>query len=493
MTDLVLINPNVRVTAYQDLGQSLTAIEPPLWCRLIAGYCLDRGWGVQIIDAEADELNPVEVALQVAELSPRLVAIVAHGHHPSASTQTMAGVTRLATKIRHAARGVPIIVTGGHVSTLPEVTLNEEPVDFACVGEGPVTIDALLEQLKRLGQLDAVPGLVWHDGQKVRINPRAPLLDVAQLHGRAWKLLPMSNYRAHNWQCFDGSPRQPYASIYTSLGCPFKCSFCCINAPFDSNRYRMRDPDDVVAEIAMLHDEYNVSTFKIIDEMFVLNRRHVRDIALRLAALPYADQLNIWAYARVDTITEDDLPLLRRAGFRWLGLGIESGSAHVRDGSAKTLGEGDIRATVRAIQAAGIAVIGNFIFGLPDDTAESMRATLDLACELNCEFVNLYSAMAYPGSALFKQATREGWRLPDAWSGYSQHAYDCVPLPTATLTSADVLRFRDYAFSVYFEREEYRRVIRDRFGAPALAQIDAMVGRAPFPAVTLRRRLLEAA
>ena len=68
--------------------------------------------------------------------------------------------------------------------------------------------------------------------------------------------------------------------------------------------------------------------------------------------------------------------------------------------------------------------------GLPEDDLETMQATLDMAMELNCEFGNFYSAMAYPGSPLYALALRNGWPLPEKWSGYSQHSVDALPLPT---------------------------------------------------------------
>ncbi len=425
--DLVLINPGGRDRIYQSLGRELTAIEPPLWLRLVAGYARDQGLHIAVIDSEADELGPAAVAAAVGRYAPRLVCLVAFGHQPSASTQTMIAASATCTAIRRDVPGTPILIIGGHVSALPERTLREEPVDYVCHGEGPATVVALVKVLRDAAAagrakpcdeaLAAVPGLVWSCGPAVVKNPDAPLtkdLD-ADLHGRVWDLLPMAKYRAHNWQCFgDLESRKPYASIYTSLGCPYRCVFCCINAPFGVNRYRMREPEAVVAEIKFLIETYGVRTFKIIDEMFVLNDRHVLAICDGLIAEGLGSRLNIWAYARVDTVKSQMLERLRRAGVRWLALGIESGSSFVRDGAGKALRSENIVAIVREIQAADINVIGNYIFGLPDDDLKTMSETLELALELNCEFANFYSAMAYPGSPLYEQALVGGGRCPSS-------------------------------------------------------------------------------
>ena len=135
----------------------------------------------------------------------------------------------------------------------------------------------------------------------------------------------------------------------------------------------MRRPEKVVEEIDYLYHTYGVKTFKIIDEMFVLNDGHVDGICRRLAAKPYAHELNVWAYARVDTVKPDRLQMIREAGIRWLALGIESGSEHVRDGAEKSLDQQDIVDIVKAIRRAGINVIGNYIFGLPDDDRDTMQ------------------------------------------------------------------------------------------------------------------------
>jgi anaerobic magnesium-protoporphyrin IX monomethyl ester cyclase len=496
--DLVLINPGGRERVYQSLGEELTAIEPPLWLRLIAGYARDRGLRIAIIDSEAEAMGPHAVAAAVAELDPAVVCMVVFGHQPSASTQMMTGAREACTAIRRVTPATPILIIGGHVSALPERTLREEPVDFVCVGEGPATVVALANALRVATQvglarpsdeaLASVPGLVWWRGKSVVKNHAAALttdLD-ADLHGNVWDLLPMDRYRAHNWQSFgDLASRKPYASIYTSLGCPYRCAFCCINAPFGVNRYRMRKPESVVAEIKYLFDSYGVRTFKIVDEMFVLNDRHLLAICDGLIAAGLGPHLNIWAYARVDTIKSHLLERLRGAGFRWLALGIESGSSYVRDGAGKALRTENILAIVREIQAADINVIGNYIFGLPDDDLTTMGETLGLALELNCEFANFYSAMAYPGSPLHTQAVEKGWQLPENWSGYSQHSYDCLPLPTEKVSAAEVLGFRDDAFHTYFSNPRYLEMVSRRFGAETRRHVEQMAqGR-------LHRRLLE--
>ena len=427
--DLLLINPGGQKKVYQVLGQELTAIEPPLWCRLNAGFAIDRGHVTEILDADALDLDAKSVVDIVLDRQPRLAVVVAHGHQPSASTQSMEHARSICSAIKSRNADQLILITGVHASALPIQTLREEPCDFVCNGEGPETIHQLLAALKGGGHPGpSIAGLVWRDQQgEIRNNTPAPLISDLEhdLHGSVWDLLPMERYRAHNWQCFDDlTKRQPYASIYTSLGCPYKCHFCCINAPFGTNRYRMRAPAAVVAEIDDLYQRFGVSTFKIIDEMFVLNDRHVTAICGALAAKDYAADLNTWAYARVDTIKPERLSLLRSAGIRWLALGIESGSSHVRDGAQKSLSDDDIHETVGMIQNADINVIGNFIFGLPDDDMASMERTLKLARSLRCEFANFYVAMAYPGSPLHRDAKQQGWTLPSSWSGYSQHSYD---------------------------------------------------------------------
>ena len=460
--DVLLVTPPSRVQVYQELSRDYAAIEPPVWSGLIASYLRQHSCSVAILDAEAQGLTHQQTAEQIAAIAPRLAVFVC--------------------EILNTLADIPTLVMGTHPSALPKRTLLEEPYTYVCQGEGPATIRGLIVALRApQHSIRDVPGL-WHmeEGNPVG-NAPAPLLTNLDhdLPGQAWDLLDMSRYRAHNWHCF-GNPesRSPYASLQTSLGCPFTCSFCCINAPFTTPMLRVWSPDNVIGQIDRLVSEYGVSNIKIPDEMFVLNRRHVIGICDRIIERGY--RLNIWAYARVDTVQDEVLEKLARAGFTWLGLGIESGSQHVRDGVEKgRFGEREIVATVDRIRAHGIHVAANYIFGLPDDTLESMRATLDLSLTLNTEWANFYCAMAYPGSALYSLAKEKRWTLPDdqggpGWIGYSQHAYECLPLPTDTLAATRVLDFRDRAFQEYFNHPGYLAMLERTFGPRVVAHVAEM-------------------
>jgi radical SAM superfamily enzyme YgiQ (UPF0313 family) len=485
--DLVLVNPTSRTRIYQSLGTRLTAVENPVWAGLIATFVRTKGFSVEIVDAEADELTPEQVAERVSSLSPVLAAIVVYGHQPSASTQNMTGASAAATAIKRVEPDLPLLMLGGHVAALPERTLDEEACDFVASDEGLHTTVDLLEAFEVSSQpdLSKVRGLVYRGADGLTRNAAAPLvkdLDV-EMPGVAWDLLPMSRYRAHNWHCFGNLEREPYAAIYTTLGCPYRCSFCCIQAPFkageqmmglrtDANSYRFWAPERVVQEIDLLVNRYGVRNIKFADEMFVLNQRHVIGICDLLIERGY--NLNIWAYARVDTVKSSMLDKLKRAGFNWLALGVEAADDRVLTDVDKRYHIDEVYDTVGRIKAAGINIIGNYIFGLPEDTPATMQRTLDLALDLNCEFANFYSAMAYPGSTLYQEALRRKWRLPEAWSGYSQHSVDTLPLPTRHLPAGAVLSFRDRAFEKYFTHEPYLTMIQRKFGDTTLAHIREM-------------------
>lgn len=455
MLDCLIVNPSALSQIYQSLSENLTAIEPPIWAGLLANGLRARGKDVDILDCEGLGLTIAQAASQIARIDAKLVVIVVYGQQPSASTQNMHAASLLCTEIKLSSDH-KVALVGGHVSALQELTEKVEHCDYAIKGEGLDSIINILEG-KRPGKYIPI------DQDRL----------VDQLPGVAWDLLPMKNYRAHNWHAFsNNNDRSHYASIYTSLGCPFKCSFCCINAPFGGSSFRYWPAEFTLAQLELLAGTYGVKNLKIADEMFVLKKDHYMGIVDGLIERQLG--LNIWAYSRIDTVKEDTLAKMKKAGINWLALGIESGSKFVRDGASKRFKDDDIALVVEKIRDAGINVIGNYIFGLPDDTFETMNQTLDLSIKLNCEMSNFYSAMAYPGSKLYDDALKNNWELPKTWLGYSQHSRECLPLRTEKLTSAEVLGFRDYAFHKYFEGGRYLGMVRSKFGEDTYEHIKQM-------------------
>jgi len=215
----------------------------------------------------------------------------------------------------------------------------------------------------------------------------------------------------------------------------------------------------------------------------VLNQSHFLGVCNKIIERNY--DFNIWAYARIDTVREEYLKPLKEAGVEWLALGIESGNTVVRKDVIKgKFTDVNIRDLTEKIKDSGINVIGNYIFGLPEDNHQTMQDTLDLAMELNCEFANFYSTMAYPGSQLYLDALQHNWELPDSYIGYSQHSYETQPLPTKHISAAEVLKFRDAAFNLYYKNPKYLDFVKKKFGQDTHDDIIEMTK------YTLKRKLV---
>ena len=484
--DALLITPPSRLDVYQELSNEYAAIEPPVWSSLIAKYLLKRGFNIKILDAEAENLTHEQTAEKIISEKPLLAVYMVYGQQPSASTQCMPAGKKTADIVNDKSNDeIKSIVIGTHASSLPSRTLLEEPYTFVCQGEGPITVEELIKLLKKgKKNYKDVPGLWYKENGEIKNNKSAKMFENLDqsLPGQAWELLDLSKYKAHNWHTFhDLDSRNKYASLQTSLGCPFKCTFCCINAPFDRNTIRFWSPKHIISEIKYLIEHHGIYNIKIPDEMFVLNPKQVVGICDEISKEGYGEKLNFWAYARIDTLNDDEmLKKMLKAGIRWLALGIESSSKHVRDGVVKGRFDNfDIEGIVKKVRDMGFYVGANYIFGLPDDNFDSMKETLDLSLRVNSEWANFYSGMAYPGSQLYPMAKNKKWALPDdengpGWIGYSQHSYQTLPLRTEHIKGSEVLEFRDKAFDAYFKSQDYLSMVGKTFGEQTVSHIEKM-------------------
>ena len=505
--DVLFVNPDSSAKAYQGLATVYSAIEPPTWSLLLAESCRSKGFGVGILDCDAERLTLEQSVKRVAEVRPRLIVLVVYGQNPNSGTTNMIGALALARALKDHHPEFPICFVGSHTSALPMEVLANDCVDIVLLNEGVYALHNLLKS--NLGDdLQHIKGI----GYKKRgsADDRIPTLNPAQdvvpqdrmdhdLPGYAWDLLPyrekpLDLYRAHFWHAeFDHGKRTPFAAIYTSLGCNFGCDFCMINIvnridngdqinAAHSRRMRFWSPEWVSREMRKLAS-MGVRTLRISDEMFFLNRKYYTPILQQVIDQNFG--FNMWTYSRVDTVRRDSLDLFKRAGVNWLALGVEAGNQLVRQEVSKgSFQEVNIREVCKTINDADINIISNYIFGFPEDTMETMQETLDLAMELNTEMANMYPCQALPGSPMYNLAKKNGWPLPDTYEGYAFLSYESQPLPTKYVSSADVLKFRDDAWQKYFTNPIYLNLVEHKFGALERKNIEDMTR------IHLKRKIL---
>jgi anaerobic magnesium-protoporphyrin IX monomethyl ester cyclase len=498
--DLLLINPGAAHKVYQDLAGKFSAVEPNTWALLLAASVRAKGFSVDILDCDALRLSDNEAAETIKYLNPRFAIFVVYGQNPNSGTTSLTGAVSLAQKIYG---DVPVGVIGSHAQALPEQVLSHWSIDFVMTGEGVYALHNLLLTNNRK-DWDKVRGIGYKtvEGQ-VLINEYADIVSEDKLDevlpGYAWDLLPYKNkpfdlYRSCNWHAmYKEELRSPYAAIYTSLGCSFGCNFCMINlinrtkagnnvSAADSRVLRKWSPAWVLRQIEALQ-AYGVDTIRFSDELFFLDKRHYEPILQGIVDRELHPL--IWCYSRVNTVRKEFLDLFRMAGVRWLALGIESANQTVRQEIDKgRFKDVDIREVVQTIRDADINVIGNYIFGLPSDTLETMQQTLDLSIELNTEAWNGYPSMALPGSPLYLEAKSKGMVLPSNYSAWSFHSYDCQPMNTDYLTAAQVLKFRDDAWHTYHSNDKFLNLIENKFGLSSRQHIEEM------SKIKLKRKIL---
>jgi anaerobic magnesium-protoporphyrin IX monomethyl ester cyclase len=500
--DVLFVCPDSSFQAYQALSKDFSAVEPPTWALLLAQSCRAKGFGAAILDCTAERLGVEDSVKRIAEANPRLVCMVVYGQNPNSGTTNMIGATALARSLKQQHPAYPICFVGSHTSALPKEVLALDCVDLVLLNEGVYALHGLLQtDLKH--DLPKVKGIGHKQEGALVLNPPERVVPQermdADLPGYAWDLLPyrqrpLDLYRSHFWHAeFNPKLRTPFAAIYTSLGCKFKCDFCMVNivnrvdnadgvVAAHSPVMRFWSPGFIIGEFEKLA-RLGVETLRISDEMFFLNKKYFEPLLQLLVERGL--KFRMWAYARVDTVQPHYLELFRRAGIGALALGVEAGNQNIRHEVSKgSFKDVNIRHVVQTIHDHGLNINANYIFGFPDDSLETMQQTLDLALELNTVMANMYPCQPLPGSTLYNVARANGWPLPDSPAGYAFLSYESHPLPTRHCTAAEVLRFRDEAFQKYFTNPPYLDLVERKFGPEQRRNVEAMAS------IRLRRKLL---
>jgi radical SAM superfamily enzyme YgiQ (UPF0313 family) len=310
--------------------------------------------------------------------------------------------------LKEADPGIITIFGSVHASALGAELLEGFPaIDYLCMGEGELT----MAEIAGGAPAATVAGLAWRsNGRAIANPPRAQIPDLDTLPFPAYEKLA-GFPRGYNLPLFSYI-KTPGATMITSRGCPYQCSYC--DRSVFKRGYRFNSAEYVYEHMKHLHDRFGVRHINVYDDLFTMNRKRIAEICRLLIEKPL--DLNINCAVRVGHADDELLAMLKEAGFLQLSLGIESADPSMleRHKSGVTLDQ--VTDTVRRIQARGLRAKGLFMMGLPGETEESIRRTSDFVISLGLDDMNMSKFTPFPGAPLWAAIRDEGhfvedWRL----------------------------------------------------------------------------------
>lgn len=325
------------------------------------------------------------------------------------------------------------VVGGPHPTALPETMLAGVGVDLVVIGEGERTFSEIVRRLRSGLSLKDVDGTAYAEDRRVVVNrPRALIADLDELPYPAWKSLSIGSYRHPDY----GHPRMNkphFINMLATRGCPHSCTFCGA-ADVWGRKLRKHSPQRIADEMKSLHSEHGVRTVRFADSTFTADKRWVSELCSLLV------DMNIdmaWsANARADTLDEKLLSEMASAKCMCLTVGVESGDETVLRLAKKHQRLQDVRRAFDLMRGAGIFSWAFFVIGLPGETRESIRRTIDFAEDLDPDQVSVCAyATPYPGTELYQMVKEEiGDDIP--WADF-HHSRKVLYVPRG-LTRADI-------------------------------------------------------
>ncbi len=364
-------------------------------------------------------------------------------------------------------RGSQTMAFGTHVTPIPVETLHAFPtLDFVLYGEPDLTIRDLVDHLegkteqrppeinvmfdKEMGykpsivdgkvDLSGVRGIAWRDRGKVVKNiPRPFIADLDDLPIPAHELLPLSSYRMPMMH-------GPFTFIVTSRGCTAGCTYCIKHVSYQYS-VRLRSPEKIVEELWVLK-KLGINNIHMYADLFTVSR----DQVVNLCKLVIEQGLKIhWTCnSRVDYVDEEMLDLMAKAGCWYISWGIESGNEQILKHARKGTYPERAQISLALSHKAGINNWGYFIIGLPGETEETIRQTIDFAKGLPLDIALFHIAAPYPGTPFFFEVVKEGWfRKGTRWEQVDmdkETVLDYPQLPAERLMYWQRRAFREWAF-----------------------------------------------
>ncbi|MBI4761684.1 MAG: B12-binding domain-containing radical SAM protein [Chloroflexota bacterium] len=367
------------------------------------------------------------------------------------------------------ARGAKTIAFGTHITPIPVETMRPYPsLDFALVGEPDLTIRDLLDHLE--GKFDqrsphiqkmfektdpsykpslnedgtvnmhGIKGIAWRKGDEIILNfPRPFVADLDDMPIPMHELLPLQKYRMPYI-------KGPFTFIVTSRGCPAGCTYCIKHVSYQYST-RIRSPKLIMEELWQLK-KLGIHNIHMYADLFTVNR----DQVIELCKLMIEEDIKIkWTCnSRVDFVDEEMLNLMGKAGCRLISWGIESGNEQILKHARKGAYPDKAERALRWAKNAGIMNWGYFIIGLPGETEETIRQTIDFAKKLPLDIALFHVAAPYPGTPFFFEVVENKWFRPGTrWEQVDMDkgtVLDYPNLPAEKLLYWQKRAFREWAF-----------------------------------------------
>lgn len=354
---------------------------PPLGLAYLAGVSQRAARPVQVIDAYALGWSWARFEQELRTIRPDVLGL-----------GTMTPVADVAYRAARIGRGVSthIILGGPHPTAIGEGVFSEcAEIDHLAIGEAEETWLPYLDWVAA-GATGAPPAGIRARDQPFKAH--SPSQDIESIPWPARDLLPQQAYR------YLMATRPGFATMVTSRGCPFSCSFC--DKSVSGSKWRARGAQSVVDELQALQ-EMGVGFVNFYDDNFTLHRRRVVEICEEI--LRRGLDIEWKCEGRVDGVDLPMLQLMRRAGCRVVAFGVESGNAETLALLRKDVKVTQVQAAFEACRKAGLRSLAYIILGAPGENAEQVTHTLRFVDQIGADYVQFSSLVALPGTPLFAE------------------------------------------------------------------------------------------
>lgn len=416
----------------------------PIWHAYAAGLLEREGHEVKLIDAPAAGLDREDCCRAAREFMPDMSVI-------HTSTPSIYNDVEVAAQIKENTRGAFTVLTGTHVSALPEQSLAlDERVDAVARLEYDLT---LLEIAKRLGSGDisSVPGLTLKAAGRVRCNPDMPYiqdLDSLPFVSEVYK----KHLRIEDY--FYAHCRYPVVSIFTSRGCNARCNYCVYPQQALGRKQRQRSPESIVAEFEYIEKELPQAREVLIDDdTFSFNQEHT----LEFCELMIKKRIRLpWTVECRANLKYDTMKAMKKAGCRLIVVGFESADDTILRNIKKGITFERMRQFAEDSQRAKIMIHACFMAGNMGETRETLKKSLDFAKKVNADTCQFFPLMVYPGTEAYSWAEDNGYLTTRDFRKWltDEGMHNCV-VSTPELSARELVDFCDYARRSYYLGPKY--------------------------------------